>query len=76
MIGHVVYQIFSHNNNFLFGAKAMFLSDINDKYPILLSFIHYVLPIRGSRVRASGQVPDSLIADSSHIVYINRCSSS
>ena len=41
MIGHVVYQIFSHNNNFLFGAKAMFLSDINDKYPILLSFIHY-----------------------------------
>ena len=41
MIGHVVYQIFSHNNNFLFGAKAMILSDINDKYPILLSFIHY-----------------------------------
>lgn len=40
-----LYQIFSHNNIFLFGAKAIFLSDINDKYPIILSFIYYNLLI-------------------------------
>ena len=42
---HGLYQIFSHNNNFLFGAKVIFLSDINDKYPIILSFIYYNLLI-------------------------------